>query len=75
MQLEAAERGFREDMQRIRGGQGLPIEVLNSANRLAQSRVKVIRSYLEYNRAQFELFVAVGRAPTLACTTPPNGGH
>jgi outer membrane protein TolC len=67
MQLETAEAGFREDLQRIRGGQGLPIEILNSVNRLASARQNIIRSLLEYNRGQFELFVAVGRPPAIAC--------
>lgn len=66
-QLETAEAGYREDLRRIRGGLGLPIEVLNSVNRLVSARRNVIRSYLEYNGAQFQLFVAVGRPPGLAC--------
>ena len=38
--------------------------------RLGQARVALIQSLLEYNRGQFELFVALGQRPTTAC--PPN---
>ncbi len=68
-QLRSAEAGFREDMIRARNLKSLPIEVLNSMNRLTQARLAVIRSYLQYNRGQFELFVALGQRPTNAC--PP----
>jgi outer membrane protein TolC len=71
--LASAEAGFREDLRRIRGGQGLPIEILNSVERLGQARVALIRSLLEYNRGQFELFVALGQRPTNAC--PPTDCH
>jgi outer membrane protein TolC len=69
--LESAEAGFRKDLRRIRGLQGLPIEILNSVERLGQARVALIQSLLEYNRGQFELFVALGQRPTNVC--PPNG--
>jgi outer membrane protein TolC len=69
--LASAEAGFREDLRRIQGGEGLPIEILNSVDRLGGARVALIQSLLEYNRGQFELFVALGQRPTNAC--PPNG--
>jgi outer membrane protein TolC len=66
-QLQTAEEGHRLDLRRIRGGQGLPIEVLNSMNRLIRARLNQIQALLEYNRSQFELFVALGGRPTNAC--------
>jgi outer membrane protein TolC len=66
-QLQTAEDGYSADLRRIRGGKGLPIEVLNSANRLVGARRNLVQSILEYNLSQFELFVAVGSRPTGAC--------
>ncbi len=66
-QLGYAEAGYAADLRRTRGGEGLPIELLNSMNRLVQARLAVIQSLLEYNRAQFALFVALGLKPTNAC--------
>ncbi len=62
-QLRTTEDGYKQDVRRIRGGQGLPIEIINSANRLIAARVNLVRSILEFNRAQFELFVAIGGTP------------
>lgn len=64
--LLTAEAGFREDYRRIRGGVGLPIEVLNSMSLLIRAREQLIRSTLEYDRAQFELFVGLGQPPVPA---------
>jgi outer membrane protein TolC len=61
-----AERAFKEDLQRIRGNLGLPIELLNSVNRLASARVDVARVVQEYNSAQMQLFVALGQTPLAA---------
>ena len=52
---------------RIRGGQGLPIEILNSCNRLISTARNLLGTILDYNRAQFALLVAVGSRPTTVC--------
>ncbi len=67
VQLEVAQAGFLADRTRIRGGEGLPIEIINSANRLITARVNLIATILEFNRAQFALFVALGSRPTTVC--------
>jgi outer membrane protein TolC len=64
--LDAAEKGFREDYQRTRAKIGLPIEVLNSMNRLVQARSSFIQSLAGYNQSQFQLFVALGQTPLAA---------
>jgi outer membrane protein TolC len=64
--LTIAERAFQEDLQRIKGNVGLPIELLNSLNRLASARVDVVRVVQEYNFAQMQLFVAIGQSPLAA---------
>jgi outer membrane protein TolC len=61
---ESAEAGLREDLLRIRGGIGRPLEILNSVTRLSEARQARIDAVLSFNSAQFRLFVAIGdRAP------------
>jgi outer membrane protein TolC len=63
LRLTTAENAFQEDMKRIRGNVGLPIELLNSLNRLVSARVDVVHVLQDYNLAQMELFVALGQTP------------
>jgi len=53
----------REDMLRIRNQQGLPIETLDSLRLLRQARQEYIKTIVEYNRAHFELYTALGNPP------------
>jgi outer membrane protein TolC len=78
-QIEIGERAiksgtdaFQEDMTRIRNAVGLPIELLDSLRLLAQSRLTYLDAIIDYNRAQFELYVAMGQPPadTLARPVP-----
>ena len=59
--------GFREDLDRIRGAVGLPIEVLNNLNLLARARLEYLDSIVDYNEAQFAALrgpgPAAGRRP------------
>ena len=67
--------GFREDLDRIRGAVGLPIEVLNNLNLLARARMEYLDSIVDYNEAQFQLFVALGQPPADALAHPvPTAG-
>ena len=75
--LETAETGYREDLLRIRGGQGLPIELLDSLQRLVTARQAIVAAVIGYDEAQFRLFVALGQPPMVAlpsarafCETP-----
>jgi outer membrane protein TolC len=61
--IQAAREGFQEDMRRIIAHEGLPLEVVNSLRLLAASRVQYLNAILDYNRAQFELYVAIGKPP------------
>ena len=65
-QLATAEAGFREELTRTRGGVGLPIEVVNSLDLLTRARQDVITAIIEYDQAQFRLFVALGNPPAVA---------
>jgi outer membrane protein TolC len=62
-QLQTAEQGAWEELLRIRSGEGLPIESINSMDLLSQARQDAISALLAYNTAQFQLFVAIGETP------------
>jgi outer membrane protein TolC len=67
--------GFREDLDRIRGAVGLPIEVLDNLNLLARARLEYLNAIVDYNVAQFQLFVALGQPPADALAQPvPTAG-
>jgi outer membrane protein TolC len=67
---------FKEDLNRTRNPPlGLPIELLLSLNLLARSEYAYLEAIVDYNRAQFELYVALGQPPasTLARPVPTIG--
>ncbi len=70
--LSEAEAGFQEEFNRIRGGEGLPIELLDNLTRLVSARQAIVAAVAAYDRSQFQLFVALGQPPTLAL---PNAGR
>lgn len=62
------------NLTNIRRGAGLPgatrpIEVLQPIQALAQARSDYLDAVLDYNRAQFRLYRAVGRAPVIGQET------
>ena len=61
--MRTAQDAFREDLTRIRGREGLPIEVLDSVRLLGQGRNDYLNAILDYNRAELELYVALGQPP------------
>jgi outer membrane protein TolC len=73
--VQEASDAFQRDLERIIGGVGLPIEVLDSAERLSAGRQKLLDAVIGFDRAQFQLFVALGQPPTLVVDddkpTPP----
>ena len=65
-----AVQSLKLNMTNIRGGGGLPgatrpIEVLQPIQALAFSRTDYLTAVLAYNRAQFRLHRAIGRAPMI----------
>ena len=58
--IEAATDSYKRNMQRIRGGVGLPIEVLQSVDAFDQARREYLRTVVQYNEAQFRLHRALG---------------
>ena len=76
-QIDVAERavrtsteGYKEDFRRTFNNLGLPIEVLDSLRLLYRSRNAYLAAILEYNRAQFELYVALGQPPPAVFAQP-----
>jgi outer membrane protein TolC len=61
--LLAAEEGYKLERERIRQGQGRPIEVLDSFRQLLDARLEFLRSIVAFNTAQFRLFTALGNTP------------
>lgn len=79
-QIGTAEQSVRDAMQTyaadslaIRRGVGRPIELLESLRLLARGRYAYLNAITDYNRAQLELYVALGNPPpnTLARPMPP----
>jgi outer membrane protein TolC len=73
----ASQRGFREDYDLTveQTNRVLPIELLNNFRLLNQARREYLDSIVDYNRAQFELYVALGQPPADALARPvPVGG-
>jgi outer membrane protein TolC len=71
-----AQSSLELNFKNIRRGAGLPgatrpIEVLQPVQALAQVRNDYLDSVLDYNRAQFRLYRALGRPPLLDSTTIP----
>jgi outer membrane protein TolC len=72
---------FHEDLERIqqvaanRPARVLPIELLNSFDLLANARVEYVDAIVDYNRAQFAMYVALGQPPanSLAHPVPVEG--
>ncbi|MCC6417285.1 MAG: TolC family protein [Gemmataceae bacterium] len=61
--LAPAEEGFRLETERIRLGQGRPIEALDSLQQLLGARQEWIRAVIAFDTAQFQLWVALGSTP------------
>ena len=58
--IASAQNAYRRSAERIRDGQGLPIETLQSIQALDQTRRQYIRSVADYNRSQFHLQRSLG---------------
>lgn len=71
--VESSRNAFRQDLLRTRNREGLPIEVMDSLRLLGRSRYAYLDAIIDYNRAQFALYVALGQPPAdcLARPVPP----
>lgn len=58
--VEAAQKSYALNAQRIENAQGLPIETLQSIQALATAQRAYLNAVVDYNVAQFELSRAIG---------------
>ena len=70
--VRASQRGFREDyaLTTQQTNKVLPIELLNNFRLLNTSRRLYLDAIVDYNRAQFDLYVALGQPPADALARP-----
>jgi len=68
---------MREDLIRVRGQKGLPIELLDSLRQVATARTEYLDAIIGFNQAEFQLYVALGTPPadTLARPVPDELMH
>lgn len=58
--IAAAQRSYQRNWERIRQGQGLPLEALQAIQALDAARRDYLRAVIDYNAAQFRLQWALG---------------
>ncbi len=63
--VQEATDGFQRDLITSFRGVVLPIEILDNAKRLREAREALLEAIIGFDRAQFQLFVALGQPPTL----------
>jgi outer membrane protein TolC len=68
--VQSATKGFREDLLRIENTVAPAIETTDSLRLLARARSAYLNAIVDYDRAQFELFVALGQPPADALARP-----
>jgi outer membrane protein TolC len=61
--IRTGQAAFNEDFRRILGGLGRPIELLESLRLLGVARNAYLDAIVEYNQAQIDLYVALGKPP------------
>jgi outer membrane protein TolC len=70
--VQSSQAAFKQDMKRVLNDKGLPIELVDSLRLTGRSRYGYLDAIVDYNRAGFELYVALGQPPanTLARPVP-----
>ncbi|MBI3821210.1 MAG: TolC family protein [Planctomycetes bacterium] len=61
--IESSQRAYNQELVRAKNLQALPIEVLKSANQLADARQDLVRAMVGFSQAQLQLHAALGNAP------------
>ncbi len=67
--IQTAEKSYKANSERIRDGEGLPIEVLQAVQALESARRAYLRAVIEHNQAQFRLQWALGWPVSAPTTT------
>jgi outer membrane protein TolC len=68
--VKSSMEAFQQDITRTKSRVGLPIEVLDSLRLLGRSRYAYLDAIIDYNRAHFELYVALGQPPANILARP-----
>jgi outer membrane protein TolC len=68
--VRTGDLAFRQDLRRVQGNVGRPLELLESLRLLAQSRYAYLRAIVDYNEAQIDLYVALGQPPADVLARP-----
>ncbi len=61
--VKDAEESLKLNEARLKLGVGLPLEVLQAEKALIQSRKDYVSSIIDYDKAQYKLFVSIGNKP------------
>ncbi|HMF15487.1 MAG TPA: TolC family protein, partial [Gemmataceae bacterium] len=68
--LRTSQLAYQEDFDRTRNGFGLLIETVDSLRLLHRSRYAYLDAIVDYNQAQFALYVALGQPPARMLARP-----
>ena len=68
--VQASAKAYEQDYTRTKNREGLPIEVLDSMRLLSRSRYSYLDAIVDYNRAHFDLYVALGQPPANVLARP-----
>ncbi|MCG8448240.1 MAG: TolC family protein [Pirellulales bacterium] len=69
--IAAAQESYNLNLQRIRAGEGLPIELLQSISALAEAQTAYTFAVANYNRAQYRLMRAMGNPAGVPADSTP----
>ena len=73
--IKAGIQAFRRRHGTHRGAEGLPLEVIDSLRLLARARDQYLNAILDYNQAQFQLYVSLGKPPAELLHAPAPAGR
>ena len=59
--IQSSTEAYREDLRRIMGQIGLPLEVINSLRLLSRSRVAYLDAILDYDRPSSNVYCGPGK--------------
>jgi outer membrane protein TolC len=73
--IRAGDTAYREDYVRVFNARGLPLELLDSFRLWDRARLEYLNAIADYNRAQLNLYVAMGQPPADSLARPYSRGH